>query len=322
MKSVLTLPHLLIFQHGPANPSQESLSLSISGSGSLHSWNLETTEELSDQTEDSDWHCLDTSLQEEGAECLVVVNDVAEHEVRQREVGEKQKETNGDINGKQEININNFKEVKTEEEESKGDPANTERFEESDVKEMTEGTEDKITKDTRKDDEIQSVEGESKTINETKEEMKETQECTNNDSQEKLNIKYINKDDPLLNSVEEQHSEPPVTPGLDDVTADPKLPVSHEKERDKTPKTEEQGVRLTSPPPKVLSAVARFHGQPYSQQSFQLRSISKNSADPVFQCREKVQTLCDLDTNKNSEGAEEEDRPPVKVSELKKRFEA
>uniref|UniRef100_A0A3Q2P857 DENN domain containing 1C n=1 Tax=Fundulus heteroclitus TaxID=8078 RepID=A0A3Q2P857_FUNHE len=36
--------HDYIIKHGPANPSQESLSLSISGSGSLHSWNLETTE--------------------------------------------------------------------------------------------------------------------------------------------------------------------------------------------------------------------------------------------------------------------------------------
>uniref|UniRef100_A0A3B5M581 DENN domain containing 1C n=1 Tax=Xiphophorus couchianus TaxID=32473 RepID=A0A3B5M581_9TELE len=35
--------------HDYINPSQESLSLSISGSGSLHSWNLETTEELSDR---------------------------------------------------------------------------------------------------------------------------------------------------------------------------------------------------------------------------------------------------------------------------------
>lgn len=319
--------HDYIIKHGPGNPSQESLSLSISGSGSLHSWNLETTGELSDQTEDSDWHCLDTSLPEEGAECPVVVKDVAEHEVRQREGGEKQKETNGNINGKQEINNrNSFKEVKIEEEESEVDPASTERLDESDVKEMTKETEDKI-QDTTKDDEVQSVEvaveheGESKSINETKEEMKETQECKNNDSEETLNLKYINKDDPLLNSVEEQHSEPPLTPGLDNVTADPKLPVSHEKESDKPPQKEEQGVRLTSPPPKVLSAVARFQGQPYGQQSFQLRSISKNSGEPAFRCREKVQTLCDLDTNKNSEGAEEEDRPPVKVSELKKRFE-
>uniref|UniRef100_A0A3B4XY91 DENN domain containing 1C n=1 Tax=Seriola lalandi dorsalis TaxID=1841481 RepID=A0A3B4XY91_SERLL len=57
--------HDYITKHGPANPSQESLSLSISGSGSLHSWNLETTEELSDLTGDSDWLCQDTSLREE-----------------------------------------------------------------------------------------------------------------------------------------------------------------------------------------------------------------------------------------------------------------
>lgn len=51
----------------PANPSQESLSLS----GSLHSWNLETTEELSDLEEDSDQLCvsgLDDSVVEEREE--------------------------------------------------------------------------------------------------------------------------------------------------------------------------------------------------------------------------------------------------------------
>ncbi|MEQ2171366.1 hypothetical protein GOODEAATRI_009866, partial [Goodea atripinnis] len=70
------------------NPSQESLLLSISGSGSLHSWNLETTEELSDRTEDSDWHCLDTSLlEEEGAECLLVASDSMSPYIRRSSLG-------------------------------------------------------------------------------------------------------------------------------------------------------------------------------------------------------------------------------------------
>ncbi|KAM4750169.1 DENN domain-containing protein 1B [Anableps anableps] len=329
--------HDYIIKRGPGNPSQESLSLSISGSGSLHSWNLETTEELSDRTEDSDWHCLDTSLpEEEGAECPLVASEVTEQEVEARE---KQKETNGGINGKQEINNrNNFKEVKSEEKGSKEDQENKMSFEESSEQELTEGTEDKRIKDTRKDDQIQSEEvavlqeEEKKTNavqqNETREEMrieemKENQEGTNNHSKEMSNLKCLNRDDPILNSVEEQHSDATVTPGPDNVTAESKLPTSEEKKSDKTPKKdEEQGVRLTSPPAKVLSAVARFQGQPYNQQGFQLRSISKNSTEPAFRGKEKVQTPCDLDTNKTSEVPEEEDRPPVKVSELKKRFEA
>lgn len=51
----------------PANPSQDSLSLS----GSLHSWNLETTEELSDLEENLDPLCvtgLDDSMVEEREE--------------------------------------------------------------------------------------------------------------------------------------------------------------------------------------------------------------------------------------------------------------
>ncbi|XP_076003803.1 DENN domain-containing protein 1B isoform X2 [Genypterus blacodes] len=61
--------HDYITKRGPANPSQESLSLSISGSGSLHSWNLETTEEASDLGEERDWPCLDVSVpKEEGSE--------------------------------------------------------------------------------------------------------------------------------------------------------------------------------------------------------------------------------------------------------------
>ncbi|MED6288147.1 hypothetical protein CHARACLAT_023609 [Characodon lateralis] len=321
--------HDYIIKHGPANPSQESLLLSISGSGSLHSWNLETTEELSDRTEDSDWHCLDTSLlEEEGAECLLVASDVAEHEVREKEIREIEKEKIGEVNGKQEINYTNkCMEVKVEEERSIEDPENMACFEKSSVKEMTEGTEDERIKNTRKDDEIQSgealVQEEGKKRcdtqeNETEEEIIETQNEKNNDSKETL--KCINRDDPILNSVKEQQGEATVTPGL--VTADPKPPLSQEKKSDNTPIKEEQGVCLTSPPPKVLSAIARFQGQPYSQQGFQLRSIPKNSAEAAFRCREKLQTPCDSDTNKSSEAPEEEDHPPVKVSELKKRFEA
>ncbi|XP_043970382.1 DENN domain-containing protein 1B isoform X1 [Gambusia affinis] len=325
--------HDYIIKRGPGNPSQESLSLSISGSGSLHSWNLETTEELSDRTEDSDWHGLDTSLpEEEGAECLRVASEVTEHEAKQREVREKRRETDGEINEKQETtNSDNFEEVKMEEEQSKGDHENIASFGEN-PQEMTEGKEDERIKDERKDEGIQSEEAavlqeeEGKTNNmqenETKEEMTETQKDTNNDSTETLNLKCVNREDPLLNSVEKPQRDATVPPEPDDVTAESKPPPSEEKESDETPKKEEQGPRVTSPPPKVLSAVARFQCQSYSQQGFQFKSIPKNSAEPALRCREKVQTPCDLDTNKNAEASEEEDRPPVKVSELKKRFEA
>lgn len=270
--------------------------------------------------------------EEEGAECLLVASEVTKHEAKQREVREKQRETDGEINERQEItNSDNFKEVKIEEEQSKEDHENIASFGES-SQELTEGKDDERIKDERKDEGIQSEEvavlqeEEGKTNNtqenEAKEEIKETQKDTNNDSTDTLNLKCVNREDPLLSSVEKPQSDATVPPEPGDVTTESKPPPSEEKESDKTPKKEEQGARVTSPPPKVLSAVARFQCQPYSQQGFQLKSISKNSAEPALRCREKIQTPCDLDTNKNAEASEEEDRPLVKVSELKKRFEA
>uniref|UniRef100_A0A3Q2G070 Uncharacterized protein n=2 Tax=Cyprinodon variegatus TaxID=28743 RepID=A0A3Q2G070_CYPVA len=325
--------HDYIIKRGTANPSQESLSLSISGSGSLHSWNLETTEELSDQIEDTEWHCLDTSLaEEEGAECPLVATDVDEHEARQKEDRGKEKEANGELNGKQEINnINNFEEIKVEEEESKEKQENMARFDESSVEEITEGLQDKRIEDSRKDDEIQSKlvalvqeeEEEKKDVqeNETKEEAKEIQEGKNIVSKE-TNSKCINRNDPLSHSVEELQNEAAVPPSPSNNAANPKHSASHDENIDKTPKKED-GTRLTSPPPKVHSAVARFQAQQCSQQGFQRRTISKNSVEVPLRCREKVQTLYDVNTNKNIEAPEEEEeRPLVKVSELKKRFEA
>ncbi|XP_038127740.1 DENN domain-containing protein 1B isoform X2 [Cyprinodon tularosa] len=325
--------HDYIIKRGTANPSQESLSLSISGSGSLHSWNLETTEELSDQIEDTEWHCLNTSLaEEEGAECPLVATDVDEHEARQKEDRGKEKEANGELNGKQEINdINNFEEIKVEEEESKEKQENMARVDESSGEEITEGLQDERIEDSRKDDEIQSKlvalvqeeEGGKKDVqeNETKEEAKEIQEGKNIVSKE-TNSKCINRNDPLSHSVEELQNEAVVPPSPSNNAANPKHSASHEENIDKTPKKED-GMRLTSPPPKVHSAVARFQAQQCSQQGFQRRTISKNSVEVPLRCREKVQTLYDVNTNKNIEAPEEEEeRPLVKVSELKKRFEA
>ncbi|KAF3844090.1 hypothetical protein F7725_016138 [Dissostichus mawsoni] len=93
---------------------QESLSLSISGSGSLHSWNVETMEEQSDLTEDSDWLCLDTSVPEEDrTESPLAVCDIGQQK------GGEQEEVKVAINGNKEEEIDgggNFKEVKLEEE--------------------------------------------------------------------------------------------------------------------------------------------------------------------------------------------------------------
>ena len=85
--------------------------------------------------------------------------------------------------------------------------------------------------------------------------------------------------------------------------------------------------------PKVLSAVARYKSQVPSQ-GFQVKSSTKGLAEPerpcsMFRSRENTQTHTSCDSNTPSEvnscsKSDEEEDPPqiIKVSELKKRFEA
>ncbi|XP_037546108.1 DENN domain-containing protein 1B [Nematolebias whitei] len=308
--------HDFITKCGPANPSQESLSLSISGSGSLHSWNLETTEELSDLTEDSDCLWLDTSLpEEEGAENLPVAHEMMEGQTEDRE---KQKETNAAINRKQAEeethNRNNFQEVKLEEEKTQKDPR------EDGVNETTEAKENEGLKEKRKDDKCWSEEeGHEREINKiqqsvTEEEEKVTNVKKSNGPKELLDMRI------KLNSVEEQTAVPPET----QIHAEDLKPANNQEQtREIPPKNEKQAVQPTSSPSKVTSAAARFQSQA-STHGFQIRSIPKVSAESVFRCREKTQTHPpgESDSNKSTETPEEEELPPLKVSELKKRFEA
>nr|XP_054599448.1 LOW QUALITY PROTEIN: DENN domain-containing protein 1B [Nothobranchius furzeri] len=293
--------HDYITKRCPANPSQESLSLSISGSGSLHSWNLETTEELSDLTEDSDFLCPDSSLaEEESSDSFHLDGEVGDEEKRQRDEGEKLKTTYATMNGMQEEekdekqNRNICKEVMLED-KSNDDP------EEDGAKEIPE----------IKEDESQSEElGEMhKSVIET--ESKTTKEDLRNDTKESLDTSTM-LDAPF--SVEE-HQGPGETTAAPEIlitTADLKL---QEATRKKSAMNEEPTVRPTPSPPKVTSAAARFQS-PTPAKNFQLRSIPK--AGQLFQSRENQQTQ----ENTNSDTPEEEDHLPVKVSELKKRFEA
>ncbi|XP_013876752.1 DENN domain-containing protein 1C [Austrofundulus limnaeus] len=309
--------HDFIMKHGPANPSQESLSLSISGSDSLHSWNLETTEELSDLTEDSNSLYLDASLTEERADNLHVACKMIEDRSGQTEDGEKCEETNGAIIRKEieeeTFNKNNFKEVRLEEEIQKT-PG------EVGVNEITKGNKNEELKEKRNDGDTQNEEeGQERGINEVmeiqesvfKEEEKEKNETKSKGTEQSLN-KSIK-----LNPVEEQTAVPPETQSL---AADHKPAEHQEKSNETPPKNEKHTVRLASSPTIVVSAVTCFQSQD-SSQTFQLRSVPKASSESVFQCREKTQTHPLSRSDTNSETPEEEDHPPLKVSELKKRFE-
>ncbi|XP_037105600.1 DENN domain-containing protein 1B [Syngnathus acus] len=70
--------HDYITKLSRVNPSQESLSLSTSGSGSLHSWNPEQSEEVQTLTEITDWLTLDDASAEQ-AEVLRSVGDPQEN---------------------------------------------------------------------------------------------------------------------------------------------------------------------------------------------------------------------------------------------------
>ncbi|XP_042250971.1 DENN domain-containing protein 1B isoform X1 [Thunnus maccoyii] len=343
--------HDYITKRSQANPSQESLSLSISGSGSLHSWNVETTEEVSDLTEDSNWLCLDTSVPEEGSESLLVACEMGEQEERQGEAREKQEEVKVAINGNQGEEIddrNNSKEVKLEEETKKEDPERRVSLEEGPMIE---------TVKQRKDEELREKKNQSEEVVEGHETEKGTNEMQNDvareeegkekleeqskEATESLNklMKLNPKCDHRPDTVEQQQGQEETlnlktagSAGPQSLAADLTPPAGQEIRGEVAVKKEEQEMTQT-PSPKVLSAVARSKSQGPSQ-GFQVKSRTKGLAEPerpcsTFRSKENTQTHASCDSNTRSEASscskahEEEDPSPIiKVSELKKRFEA
>ncbi|XP_042340614.1 DENN domain-containing protein 1B isoform X2 [Plectropomus leopardus] len=325
-----------------ANPSQESLSLSISGSGSLHSWNLETTEDL---TEDSDSLCLDTSvLEEEGTESLLAVCEIGGKESTQREVEKKQEEVKVAINGKQEEEIdngNNYEEVKVEEVTEAESHEKRVSLGEDPVRAIAEIREDEGLKEKRKDERSQTEEVAEeqeveKRANEVqKDEAREVEGEKKQEEKGKEEAESLNKLSPHHPNVEEEQQRQEdnllltASAGPQSLTVDPKPPADDEKKSEGAINKEKQ--EMTPTPPKVLSAVARFPSQGHSQ-SLQVKSRIKALAESGRPCntlwnRENAQTQPQCDFNvpegsNRSEGHEEEEPPLLKVSELKKRFEA
>ncbi|KAM9362692.1 DENN domain-containing protein 1B [Symphorus nematophorus] len=335
--------HDYITKHGfPANPSQESLSLSISGSGSLHSWNLETTEELSDLAEDPDWLCQDTSVPEqERTESLLAACELGEQESGPREVREKQEEVKVAINGNHEEetdNRNNSKEVEAGEGRKIDGQEERVSLGEDTVKETAEKREDEGLNEKREDEQNQSmeiVEGKEmeKRTNDMQEgvtreeEGRENQEDTGKEDTGSLNkLTRVNSHHP--STVEEQQGQednlkPTASPGPQALNVVSKPPAGQEKRSEEAVKKEEWQMGQTPSPPKVLSAVARFQTQ-----GFQVKSRAEPGRPcNMFRSRENAQTHPPGDSNTSEEnnsleGCSEEDLPSIKVSELKKRFEA
>lgn len=89
-------PHRVCQQRGLATPSQESLGVSIGGSGSLHSWNQEEglhyMGEGPEQTDDSDWLGEGQALSEEASETPQGRREGGRREEERREEGRREEE--------------------------------------------------------------------------------------------------------------------------------------------------------------------------------------------------------------------------------------
>ncbi|TNN70938.1 hypothetical protein EYF80_018754 [Liparis tanakae] len=290
----------------PANPSQESLSLSISGS--LHSWNPETTEEPSDLTEDSDWLCLDTGApEEEGTDGLLAECEVGEQEIREREVREEQEEVKVATNGNQEEEIddgrNNCEEVRLEV-KTEGREEKRASLGEDPGKEMA----DERLRGMEVQNPNGEVEKETREMQKNKareEEEKETQE----EKGKEVTLNTFIKPIPFPLNPEEDNPKPTAPPGPRSLIVEP---PAQRKRREEAVAKEEQEKRQSPSPPKELPAGARF------------QSPASRTAEPAGPGR-PCSSPCDSDApeeRRRSEGHEDEDPPPSKVSELKKRFEA
>ncbi|XP_029991243.1 DENN domain-containing protein 1B isoform X2 [Sphaeramia orbicularis] len=321
--------HDFITKHRPTNPSQESLSLSISGSGSLHSWNLETTEELSDMAEDSDWQRQDPWIAEEeegGSHSAQPECENMKQEKGQRDMSEEQEDVKVAINGDKEeetADANTSTEIKLDEgkkkesqETSVSFEKDTETVEEQDKKELKEKKE--VEQNQEETAEIQVIE---RRTNQMQKDVAREEERKENKEEEEADA--LNK---LIKLTDQDERQPTV---VEAVTSSPQSHIlCPEKTVEEAGKKEAEMTATISSPPRVQSAIARYQHQA-SSQGLQVKSRIKAFAEPgspftASGSRENTPThpTCDSNTGSPSEEPEREDLPPIKVSELKKRFEA
>lgn len=273
----------------------------MSGSGSLHSWNLETPEEKSA----SDWSHLEESVREEdAAKSPVASPDKEEQKCGQMEET-KQENVKEAIDGNQEVeeiedSKNCEEEGKGEEERRASDEIGGSSGEDGNKPEVEELKENGKEKENQITEEASSCEM-----------MKEAQEAPQQrDQEEKDKTEVSPPHQDTAKQQQEQEQDAGLKPAdlQSRVTDEPPQKVSDEAEK-----------RPPLPAPKVLSAAARIRSQADSQ-AFQVKSKTKEPAENRTESREKVQTPANKSKQKSSE---EEDEPPlIKVSELKKRFEA
>lgn len=285
-----------------------------------------------DLTEDSDWLGLDTSVpEEEVTESVPIVCKMQEQEGGQKDVEEEGKEVNLAINGNQEeeiIDRNKPKEVlegQTNDGQEKKVSSGEGPVRQTSLKPQEEREEQAEDEGQEKD----------KTTNEIlkeptgAEQREEDQQEKDKDVTDSLN-KVIELNPHHDNTAEEQQGqEDNLKPTA--LITDSEPPACQENQQEEAAGTEEQDARPSACPAKVLSAVERFQS-PAPSWGFQVKTRAKEMTEtrrPCSKLQSRENTCAHLlsdsnvsEENNHSEGHEEEEAPSVKVSELKKRFEA
>lgn len=277
----------------------------MSGSGSLHSWDLEAPGEKSV----SDWLHLEKSVREEdGAECLSASLEKQEQEsewIEETKLEDVKEVRDGNKEEKELEESNNSEELGKGEEEKRASHDMTVSSEEDGNKPEVE--EELIGNGEDQENKIMEEERSNQMI-------KDLQEEPQTGDQEKKKEK-TEVGPPHQNTGEEQQEQ--------EVDVQPADSKSHANEEPSQEPSEEAEETPAPPAPKVLSAVARFQSQVHNQ-DFQVNTRTKEPTDnrtcELLRSREKVQTPANKSEKKSSD---EEDEPLlIKVSELKKRFEA
>lgn len=277
----------------------------MSGSGSLHSWNLEAPEEKSD----SDWLHLEKSVREEdGAESLPASLEKQEQKserIEDTKLGDVKEVTDGNQEEEE------IEESNNSEEEGKGEEEKERASRETRLSSEEDGNKPEVEETSigNSEDKENWIMEENRSIQMMKDLQEEPQQRDQEQEKEKTEV------GPPHQNTAEDKQEP-------EVVLQPADSQSHANEEPPQKLSDEAEKRLSSPAPKVSSAVARFQSQVHSQ-GFQVNTSAKEPAEnrtsELLQSREKVQTPA----NKSKKSSDEEEEPPmIKVSELKKRFEA
>lgn len=276
-------------------------------------------EEQSDLTEDSDSLCLDTSVPEEDrTESPLAVCDIGQQK------GGQQEEVKVAINGNKEEEIDgggNFKEVKLEEETKEVGQEKRVSLGEEQLIGIGDNLEDEGLKEERESEQRQSDEvAEGQELEEVTNEMQKGEaKGEEGKEQEKDDLNKLNRHHP--NAAEEQqeledNQEP--TSGLQSLIVDPKPPEGPVRSREEAGEKQEQDTS-----PEVVSTETRVQSQVKAR--IPERSEPERPCNTVWS-RETTQTHPPCDSHiseKKNASKNGEDKPPlIKVSELKKRFEA